>query len=49
MYLHTFFEQTERLCKVTDAELVPRVNFGVLDFEIEPLLVAFRVRINFTV
>ena len=44
---HPLFEEGEGLREVADAELVLGVQVGVLDFEIEPLLVPLRVRVNF--
>ena len=47
--LHALLEQTERLREVAYAELVLGIVGGpcVLDFEEEPLLVAFRIRVDF--
>ena len=46
MDLHTLFEETERLREVTDAEVIASQQFRVLDLEVEPLLMAFRIRID---
>ena len=47
MHLHTLLEKRERLRKVADAEVVLGVVAGtrVRYFKVEPLLVAFGVRV----
>lgn len=47
--LHAFPVKAIRLREVANAEMVPRVNLGVLAPEIEPLLVALSVCIDFAV
>ena len=46
--LHTQFEKRERLSKVHYTELVSGFELGVLNFEIEPLLMTFRICVNLT-
>ena len=46
MDLHALLEETERLREVTDAEVIASLQFRVLDLEVEPLLVAFRIRVD---
>ena len=46
MNLHAVLEETKWLREVTDAEIVASLQFRVLDLEVKPLLVAFRIRIN---
>jgi len=47
LYLHALLKQAEGLCEVADAELILRVLPHVLHFEVEPLLVPFRVGVHF--
>ena len=46
MDLHALLEETEGLRKVTDAEVIASPQFGVLDLEVEPLLMSFRIRVD---
>ena len=46
--LHSHFEKRERLCKVHYTELISGLELGVFDFEIEPLLMTFRICVNLT-
>lgn len=49
--LHALLEQAKRLCEVANAELILSVGcFSRVTYsEVEPLLVAFRVRVNLDV
>ena len=46
MDLHALLEETKRLREVTDAEVIASLQFRVLDLEVEPLLMAFRIRVH---